>query len=121
MSATVCSGAVVVVDDEEDARELLRELLEARGYQVVTAEDGVEALAIVQRTPRICLMILDLLMPRMDGDQVAKRLTQAGCDFPIWMSTSAPDRAPAGIPCLPKPVDIDHLLLVVEQNCAPRA
>lgn len=116
-----CDGVVVVVDDEEDTRELLRELLEARGYHVETAEDGVAALGIVQSMPRICLMILDLVMPRMDGFEVIRRLGGASSVFPVWVSTSAPERAPAGIPCLPKPIDVERLLSLVEAHCAAEA
>jgi len=119
MNATNCTGFVVVVDDEEDTRELLRELLEARGYQVATAQDGVEALDVVGNLPRVCLMILDLLMPRMDGNEVLQRLSTKGASqFPVWVSTSVPDRAPAGVPCLPKPVDVGRLLTLVDEHCA---
>ncbi len=46
---TPCKGTVVVVDDEQDTRELLRELVEARGYRVATAEDGIDALDVLSK------------------------------------------------------------------------
>lgn len=119
MTVLPCRGTVVVVDDEEDTRELLRELLESRGHEVTTAKDGVEALDIVRHASSICIMILDLMMPRMDGAKVVETLQQEGRSFPVWISTSAPERAPKGMPCLPKPVDVDRLLSIVDEHCIP--
>jgi CheY-like chemotaxis protein len=63
---------VVVVDDEEDSREALKDLLELEGYRVEVAANGREALDRVDTLgDRICLMLLDLYMPVMDGWAVA--------------------------------------------------
>lgn len=118
MTPQTCTGYVVIVDDEEDTRELLRELLEARGYKVATASDGIEALDVLQGLPRICLLLLDLMMPHMDGFEVLKRLPGKSHPIPVWISTSAPDRAPPGLPCLPKPIDVPTLLSRVAEHCA---
>jgi two-component system, chemotaxis family, chemotaxis protein CheY len=123
MTSQACTGVVLIVDDEEDTRELIREVLEARGFQVATAEDGVEALWVVNKTPLICLVILDLLMPNMDGFEVLDRLA-AGPErreLKIWISTSAPEKAPPGMRCLPKPVDVSRLLALVSEHCAGEA
>src|ERR1700710_29180 len=66
-------GRILVVDDHEDNIELLRARLEARGYEVEGASDGQAALDAVERT---CpdLILLDVMMPRMDGMEVVKRL-----------------------------------------------
>ena len=64
---------ILVVDDEEDTRELLRALLESEGYAVTTAADGEAALARVQET-RPDLILLDIMMPEMNGYQVCERL-----------------------------------------------
>jgi CheY-like chemotaxis protein len=119
VSAPPCTGIVVVVDDEEDTRELLRTLLELHGYQVATAEDGEAALSVIANTPRVCLVILDFLMPRMGGLEVLKRLGADGTGRspPVWISTSAPEQAPANVPCLPKPVDVDRLISLVAAHC----
>jgi CheY-like chemotaxis protein len=67
------SAKILVVDDDPDMREALQMVLESSGYAVVLAEDGVECLSILkQEQPD--LMILDLLMPRMDGFEVCKTL-----------------------------------------------
>jgi CheY-like chemotaxis protein len=121
MSAA-CDGYVVLVDDEEDTRELLRDLLEAQGFQVATAEDGAKALDVMSTVPRVCLVLVDLLMPVMDGFELLRRLAADPklSTFPVWVSTSAPEKAPQGVPCLPKPVDIERLLALVRQHCVAR-
>lgn len=64
---------ILVVDDDPDILDALTMILEAKGYQVVTARDGVEGLANLKaENPN--LLILDLLMPRMDGFAVCKEL-----------------------------------------------
>ncbi len=64
---------ILVVDDDPDIRDVLEDLLESEGYEVVTANDGTQGLeAIKSESPD--LMILDLLMPVMDGFAVCKQL-----------------------------------------------
>src|ERR1022692_3680768 len=66
-------GFVLVVDDEEQNRTLLHDPLEARGYEIAEAENGVEALQkIAERPPDVIL--LDLMMPKLDGFEVCRRL-----------------------------------------------
>jgi diguanylate cyclase (GGDEF)-like protein len=64
---------ILIVDDHEDNVELLRARLEHRGFICTTARDGVEALAAVEAEPPD-LLLLDLMMPRMDGFEVARRI-----------------------------------------------
>ena len=75
---------VLIVDDDRVIQELLRVNLELEGYEVATASDGVEGLARFEEfRPR--LVLLDIMMPKLDGWQVARRLTasEAGRDVPI--------------------------------------
>ncbi len=64
---------ILVVDDDPDILEALTMILEAKGYQVATARDGVEGLAKL-RAENPDLLVLDLLMPKMDGFAVCKEL-----------------------------------------------
>lgn len=66
---------VLVVDDDEGIRETVQWILEFEGYTVVTASDGIDAMEKLQAvSPR--LILLDLMMPRMDGETFAQRLRQ---------------------------------------------
>lgn len=67
------SKSVLVVDDEPDIRDLLRITLEAEGYEVFEAGDGLEAIHMV-RQAQPDLVILDIMMPHMDGLEVLRRL-----------------------------------------------
>ena len=87
---------ILVVDDDPDILEALTMILESRGYQVVTARDGVEGLANLKaEMPN--LMILDLLMPKMDGFAVLKELQDPRWskyrDIPILILTSVREEA----------------------------
>lgn len=83
---------ILVVDDEEDTRELLRTLLESEGYTVATAADGEAALACVQET-QPGLILLDVMMPEMDGLEVCDRLRfdPATREVPIIFLTAKQD------------------------------
>ena len=66
-------GKILLVDDDPDILDALSMILESRGYQVVTARDGIDGLASL-KAEKPDLMILDLLMPKMDGFAVCKEL-----------------------------------------------
>ncbi len=73
--AVVGRKTVLVVEDEREVRELACEFLKAAGYSVLTAEDGVEALEIVQRFGKsVNVVLTDIVMPKMRGPALAKRL-----------------------------------------------
>lgn len=117
---TDCKHRVVVVDDDEDIRETLNELLTDQGYVVALAGNGSEALALLEGVDEPCMMLVDLTMPVMDGWELLRRLGQGqhAARFPIYVSTSSPERAPAGFPVLQKPVDVADLLQLVKRHCA---
>jgi CheY-like chemotaxis protein len=110
---------VLIVDDEPDIRETLRDVVEMGGCSVIVACNGVEALQVLERH-RPCLVIIDLLMPVMDGVQLLETMqrTVALASIPVLISTSAPERAPAGVPVLPKPINIAKLWEWMRANCA---
>lgn len=107
---------ILVVDDEQAVRESLRRSLIFNGYDVSLAEDGVEAVESIGRD-RPDLVILDVMMPRMDGLEVCRTLRSTGFDRPILILTArdgVADRV-AGLDAgaddyLPKPFALEELL-----------
>ena len=65
---------VLVVDDDADMRDVLASVLQELGLQVLEAQDGLEALAVIHANPTLCLIISDLKMPRCDGLELARAL-----------------------------------------------
>lgn len=81
---------ILVVDDESRMRKLVRDFLTKAGYDVLEAGDGEEALAIFYRQKDIALLVLDVMMPRMDGWQVCKEV-RSNSAVPIIMLTARGD------------------------------
>jgi chemosensory pili system protein ChpA (sensor histidine kinase/response regulator) len=118
---TVChprlvANTVVVVDDDEGVREAIADVLELDGYKVLTARDGVEALRVLLQAPRPCVALVDLVMPRVDGWQLARAIAnEPGLrDIPVICCTAG--RAEFPIEChavLRKPFDDETLSAVV--------
>lgn len=107
---------ILVVDDEQAVRESLRRSLRFNGYDVLTANDGLEAVKTV-RSENPELLILDVMMPNMDGLEVCRTLRSEGWDRPILVLTArdgVSDRV-AGLDAgaddyLPKPFALEELL-----------
>ena len=113
-------AAVLVVEDEPDIRETYRDVLETEGYCVLCASNGKEALAALAEGPRPGLILLDLMMPEMNGYDLLKvlRADRALASIPVTVVSAAGDRTSvSGAPVLRKPVDIDTLLHVVDERC----
>ena len=75
---------ILVAEDDKHTRRLLQAVLEAAGYQVVTAENGEEALALLDRE-YVDLVVLDVMMPKMDGYEFTKTLRETNNNLPILM------------------------------------
>ena len=78
---------IIVADDEELIRRLVSDYLTAEGYEALTADDGDTALRLYQENPDTALLILDIMMPNMDGWEVCRRVREAS-DVPIIMLTA---------------------------------
>ena len=78
---------ILVVDDESRMRKLIRDFLEREGYAVLEATDGIEAMDFFYADKNIDLIILDVMMPRMDGWQVCREVRQHS-KVPIMMLTA---------------------------------
>lgn len=113
---------ILVIDDNADMRLLLKMYLETEGYVVETAKEGSDALNRFQQGLRPCLVLLDMIMDGMGGEdfltEFERKLPQVYADTPIVI-TSAMDNVPlekvSGF--LPKPVDVDSLVHTIEAHC----
>ncbi len=107
---------ILVVDDDRAVRESLRRSLQFNGYQVELASDGVQAMEQIE-AQRPDALVLDVMMPRLDGLEMCRRLRSTGDDLPILVLTArdaVSDRV-AGLDAgaddyLPKPFALEELL-----------
>jgi CheY-like chemotaxis protein len=87
------SETILLVEDEQALREVVRDLLRARGYPVLEAGDGVEALDVARHHgPGIDLLLTDVVMPRMGGPELAKRLVDIQPDIKVLYMSGYTDR-----------------------------
>jgi serine/threonine protein kinase len=118
---TTRASKVLIVEDDEDLSTGLRQTLEEEGYAVETARDGIEALEALSRGEAPSIILLDIMMPRMDGWQFldAWRSTPATPRIPIVLLSGVgaiPD-APGVADFLRKPVSAEKLLRCVRRYC----
>ena len=119
-------GTVVIAEDHGDLRFTLRELLEQEGYCALEARDGKEALRLLAETPLPCLLILDLMMPKLSGWDVLRALPDTGKRVPVivtsafegdWMDEVR--RFDSVVATMRKPPDVNALVALVETHCPP--
>lgn len=111
---------ILVVEDDEDAREAMVALLQMKGYRVVPAGNGKEALDYLHKAPVPDLIILDLWMPVMDGWQFRSEQTKDPrlAEIPVIVVTALSDRADVEAnEIIIKPVDVNRLLTTVSHYC----
>lgn len=108
---------ILVAEDDKHARKLLETLLKREGYTAFTAEDGEKVLEILS-IQHIDLIILDIMMPKMDGFEVARLLREANFTMPILMATAKhlPEDKKKGFivgtdDYMTKPIDTEEMLL----------
>ena len=105
---------VLVVDDDADIRSLLVGVLQDEGYEAESAPNGRDALAILDRW-RADAIVLDLMMPVMDGWTFVEKLRERKRDIPIVVLSAATDLSRhasrlGAVDVIPKPFDIEALL-----------
>ena len=120
-------SSILLVDDDNDSRELLGELLRGQGFDVHVAQHGRQALAMLPSLPRPCTVLLDLNMPDMGGELVLSTLAQKGAAdaFPVIV-VSADDRVitvpyPNIVARLYKPFELGVLENVLATGCPPES
>ena len=118
------SATVLIVEDDLDTREMLGRFLELEGYTVETAENGKRALERLGSGVGACVILLDLMMPVMDGWQFRQEQIRDAslADIPVIVVSAAGRERLEKIHAnayLSKPVDLDELLGCVTQFCRP--
>jgi CheY-like chemotaxis protein len=119
---------VLLVDDDEDIREIVAEILSDEGYKVRLAHNGREALRALDEMPAPPeLILLDLMMPEIDGAQFLAILDEhpVHAGIPVVVVTASRKTAPEAVRhkvagWLPKPVEYDHLVATVARFASPR-
>lgn len=115
---------VLIVEDERDLLDSLQEFFEDEGFSVQTANNGAEALTLLDPhaddLPEVVL--LDLMMPVLDGNALYARMRSEPrlARIPVIVSTSDPSRAPSGVLIMKKPVNLNSLLGAVQSHFQPR-
>ncbi len=116
--------SVLIVEDEADVRESLAALLEAEGYRVLEADNGESALRQLSDPAAVCLILLDLFMPVMNGWTFRREQMRdpALASIPVVVitadATAARRAAELGVAdAMTKPLDFDRLLSVVARHC----
>jgi CheY-like chemotaxis protein len=113
---------VLIVDDEREIRESLEEFFQEEGFEVSTAANGAEALVRLREAEPPCVVLLDLLMPVLSGNEVYQTMQQEPrlTGVPVIVMTSDPSRAPSGLLIMKKPMNLTRLLHTVRQHCDGR-
>ena len=119
--ATPTVTTVLLVDDEPGVRFALTEVLHDRGYRVIAAASGAEALAALDGVAVVDVVVTDLSMPGMDGLELVSQIAARAPTLPVILITAhgseqmvriASSRGACG--CLSKPFDIDEIARVIE-------
>lgn len=116
---------IVVIEDDADLRETLKDLLEMEGFRVVTASNGREGMHQIEQTGQPCLILLDLMMPVMNGWEFLEALRREKpaplAQTPVAVVSAAADVADVeqdyGCSVLKKPVSLERLFALAHAHC----
>lgn len=120
---------ILIVDDEDSIRDIMKEALETQGYRVATARDGAEALAVLKKSPDgIEVIVTDLLMPIMDGATLLRLLKAMPMTVPVIIMSGTHEKSDARtslegleyFAILEKPYSVDSLLQTVDSALLTR-
>jgi CheY-like chemotaxis protein len=116
-------GPVLVVDDDDDIREIITLALATHGYRVITAVSGADCLRRIT-VERPCLILLDMMMPDLNGWDVCERLklSPSSSSIPVVILTGnvrVEDERSGTTPILHKPIQLDALVEVIERYASP--
>lgn len=114
---------ILIIEDDEDIRDLMKAMLEAEGYHPFTASNGEEGFTVLSEISKPCMILLDMMMPIMDGwtfsDEIKKNSKYQ--NIPLLAVTAFAEQITAKekfIGVLKKPVRLESLLNLVKQHCS---
>ena len=119
---TTAEEHILVVDDERDLRDSLCEALQLEGYKTVCAENGLAALAYLATGARPCVILLDLMMPLMDGWTFRQEMLKDAslARIPVIVMTAVTPARTAGLVAetiLYKPLHMEKVVDLVQDHC----
>lgn len=116
-----CCKSILVVEDDEDIRNVIVDLLESEGYHTESAGNGQEALDLLHEINKPCLVLLDMMMPIMDGRTFLDKVMQDSflAPIPVVIVSAIADKSNThgAVGFLKKPVDLEVVLNLVHRFC----
>ncbi len=113
--------SILIVEDDQDIRESLVQILQLEGYETIAVGNGKEGLILLPNLQKPCLILLDLMMPVMDGWEFlkAKQTNIKIAPIPVVIVTAIenPVSTTGAVGLIKKPIEFDILLKVVQQYC----
>ena len=115
-------ATVLIIEDDIDIREILELTLKVEGFDVLTAPNGAEAFKVLATGRVPCLILLDLMMPVMDGWEFAQKIENKPdlSSIPIVLVTAYSEKAKSvkkALSIIPKPINYDDLVSTVKAHC----
>jgi CheY-like chemotaxis protein len=115
---------IFIIEDDADLRETMKELLELEGFSVVTAENGREGIELLERNGKPCLILLDMMMPVMNGWEFLETMQRDQqallAQIRVAVVSAAAEMADLqqyGCSVLSKPVNVDRLFALAHAAC----
>jgi two-component system, OmpR family, response regulator MprA len=117
---------VLLVEDEPAVRDLVADFLREEGYEVEEVRDGAEAIRSLDthhhRADHLCAVLLDMMLPRVDGVGVLRYLATMGDEVPVVAMSASREHLKSALAAgarttVPKPFDLDRLLAAMHTNC----
>ena len=113
--------SILVVEDNIDIQESLKATLEMEGFKVFTADNGKEAIDRLEKMPTPCLILLDLMMPVMNGwefvEEIGKDIMLSSIPIVVVTAIGDANKSPKTDGYIPKPINYEALISTVNKHC----
>ncbi|MFL5786079.1 MAG: response regulator [Bacteriovoracaceae bacterium] len=117
-----CCQSILVVEDDDDIRTAMIDVLESEGYHATAATNGKEALDFLHQSKKPCLVLLDMMMPIMNGREFLDKVKEDTylAPIPVLVVSAIADKTNTNgaVGFIKKPVDIDMVLKIVNRYCS---